>query len=100
MSGHWSDCETPASRRIELHLLMMGEMEFAKPLIVFSDIASLKATHIEGPALQLGMDVLGKLKGLAIDYPRSELQLKPERETKMASERQRGPAPGRKSLPR
>jgi predicted aspartyl protease len=61
-----------------LGMLILGEQKFAHPVVTFSDISVLQALDLnDQPALVVGLDVLGTLKAVAIDYPRSELQVKP-----------------------
>jgi predicted aspartyl protease len=61
-----------------LGVLILGEHRFEHPVVTFSDISVLRALNLnDQPALVVGLDVLRTLKAVAIDYPRSELQVKP-----------------------
>jgi len=61
-----------------LGVLILGEHRFEHPVVTFSDISVLRALELsDQPALVIGLDLLRTLKAVAIDYPRSELQVKP-----------------------
>jgi predicted aspartyl protease len=61
-----------------LGVLILGEHRFEHPIVTFSDISVLQALDLsDQPALVVGLDLLRTLKAVAIDYPRSELQVKP-----------------------
>ena len=54
-----------------------GEARFEHPVLAFSDAPVFGRLFPEGgPALILGIDLLHTLDGLAIDYPRAEVQLR------------------------
>lgn len=62
---------TPA--RIDL-----GGVTFARPTVRFADMPVFRALDLDDePALILGMDQLTRMGAIAIDFPRSELQLRP-----------------------
>ena len=68
---------TPASKTT-LDRLSIGGLSFAKPSVTFSDLPVFRALGLDrGPALIIGVDQLSVLGGVAIDYPRAELQLRP-----------------------
>lgn len=60
--------------------IALGGQTFAGAPLVFSDLPVFQPLGLaDQPALILGIDVLGRFDALAIDYPRSELQLRPRR---------------------
>jgi predicted aspartyl protease len=47
--------------------------------IVYSDIPIFKAWHLDSrPALIIGMNVLGSVQGLVLDYPRARVYMRPQ----------------------
>ena len=69
--------KTPALKA-QARLLMLGSQRFAAPVITFSDVPVLEPLGLaDSPAIIIGLDLLTQMKAVAIDYPRSELQLKP-----------------------
>jgi len=57
--------------------VMLGEVEIANSTIVCSDFDVFHAWRLDKrPALLIGMDVLGQLAEVSIDYRRKELRLK------------------------
>ena len=66
---------TPAWKT-RLGQLALGDAIFPAPLVRFADMRAFGRLHLnDGPALILGLDQLARLKTMAIDYPRVELQL-------------------------
>jgi hypothetical protein len=57
--------------------IVLGEVEIAQVYVIYGDIYVFKLWNLENePALVLGMDVLGILDTLIIDYRRNELQVR------------------------
>jgi predicted aspartyl protease len=57
--------------------IVLGEVEITQMYVVYGDIYVFKLWNLENePALVLGMDVLGILDTLIIDYRRNELQIR------------------------
>jgi len=68
--------ETPAWDS-ELGELAIAGQRFAHPRVTFSDLPWFDAMGFHGiPVVILGVDQLSRLRALAIDYPRMELQIK------------------------
>jgi predicted aspartyl protease len=62
----------------EIGLLTLGPAQFAKPTVEFADSPVFRRRGLDTtPAVILGIDLLAKLKILAVDYPRAEVQLQP-----------------------
>lgn len=58
-------------------MIRLGNMDVAKVTIAFGDMHVFKVWELaDVPALLIGMDVLGTLDTLVIDYPREEVQFK------------------------
>jgi predicted aspartyl protease len=58
--------------------LTVGKVGFDAPVVTFADLPVTETLdHARVPAMTLGMDLLGKMKGVAIDFPRAEVQLRP-----------------------
>ena len=69
--------KAPASKA-ELETIKLGKATFEKPLVTFADLPVFEPLGLaHTPGLILGLDQLMHLEALAIDYPRSELQVKP-----------------------
>jgi len=67
----------PASAA-SFHKLRFGTAEFDSPRLTFSELDLFVRRGLQNtPAVLLGMDLLGKLKAIAVDYPRSEVQVRP-----------------------
>ena len=63
--------------RLDTPTLRLGEVLVRKPKMTFADFEIFKHWHMtEEPAMLIGMDVLGVLDTLIIDYKRKELQVK------------------------
>ena len=63
--------------RVETPSLMLGEIRVYNPAMTFADFAIFDHWKLQGePAMLIGMDVLGLLDTLIIDYRRKELQVK------------------------
>jgi predicted aspartyl protease len=63
--------------RLETPTLMLGEILVRNPAMTFADFEIFKHWKLtEEPAMLIGMDVLGLLDTLIIDYRRKELQVK------------------------
>jgi predicted aspartyl protease len=61
-----------------VHALTLGGVTFHDPNITFADLPVFRSLELDdGPAVILGIDLLHTLRGMAIDYPRAELQLQP-----------------------
>ncbi|HTA65279.1 MAG TPA: retropepsin-like aspartic protease [Xanthomonadaceae bacterium] len=66
---------TPAWKT-RLGQLAIGDAVFPAPEVRFADMRAFGRLGLnDGPALILGIDQLSRLKAMAIDYPRVELQL-------------------------
>ena len=69
--------KAPATKA-ELETIKLGKVTFEKPLVTFADLPVFEPLGLaHTPGLILGLDQLKHLKAMAIDYPRSELQIKP-----------------------
>lgn len=69
--------KSPANKA-ELETIKLGKATFEKPLVTFADLPVFEPLGLaHTPGLILGLDQLKHLKAMAIDYPRSELQIKP-----------------------
>jgi predicted aspartyl protease len=67
-----------AAEKATLGRLTIGSVEFPAPVVTFADLPVTKTLGLDRePSLTLGMDVLGRMTALAVDFPRAELQLKP-----------------------
>ena len=63
--------------RLETPALMLGTLIVKSPAMTFADFAIFQHWKMTGePAMLIGMDVLGLLDTLIIDYRRKELQVK------------------------
>jgi predicted aspartyl protease len=63
--------------RVETPALMLGEIRVRNPAMTFADFAIFDHWKLKDePAMLIGMDVLGLLDTLVIDYRRKELQVK------------------------
>ena len=68
--------QTPAWKTT-LETLSIGEMTFAEPTVTFAELPVFHTLGLDdGPAMIIGIDQLSSLQGMAIDYPRAELQLR------------------------
>jgi hypothetical protein len=68
--------------------ISLDDTMIASPTVTFGDIYVFKLWHLEQePALVVGMDVLGTLQKLVIDYPRREVQLLPLKSKKAVGNR-------------
>lgn len=64
--------------KAQIGSITLGAQYFDKPLVTFADVPVLETLGLsDGPAMILGLDLLQRLKAVAVDYPRSELQMKP-----------------------
>lgn len=71
-----TDTEIPATKA-QMHTLKLGSVTFPNPQITFADLPVYRTLELgDEPALILGIDLLHTLHGMAIDYPRAELQLR------------------------
>lgn len=71
-----TDTEIPAMTA-QAHALKIGSVTFRDPQITFADLPVFHSLELDdGPAIILGIDLLHTLRGMAIDYPRAELQLR------------------------
>jgi predicted aspartyl protease len=69
--------KTSASKA-KVQLIACGRAQFAHAIVTFADLPVFTVQGLDKtPALLIGLDLLTNMKALAIDYPRSELQLKP-----------------------
>ena len=69
--------DVQAGSRIETPSLALGEIMVRNPAMTFADFAIFEHWKMtEEPAMLIGMDVLGLLDTLIIDYRRKELQVK------------------------
>ena len=76
IGGATSD-RTPAEQA-PVDLVSLGPARFVRPTMTFADLAIFRSLGIDDkPAIILGIDLLSTLKQLAIDYRRSELQIRP-----------------------
>lgn len=67
--------KTPATKA-GFGMLAIGTAAFSKPTLVFADLPVFHSLGIDnGPALIVGVDEFSRLKAMAIDYPRAELQM-------------------------
>ncbi len=72
-----STLEVQTGNRVETPLLALGEIMVRNPAMTFADFAIFEHWKMtEKPAMLIGMDVLGLLDTLIIDYRRKELQVK------------------------
>jgi len=69
--------DTQVGTRLDTPTLRLGEVLVRNPAMTFADFEIFKYWHMtDEPTLLVGMDVLGLLDTLIIDYKRKELQLK------------------------
>ena len=69
--------DTQVGTRLDTPTLRLGEVLVRNPAMTFADFEIFKYWHMtDEPTLLVGMDVLGLLDTLIIDYRRKELQLK------------------------
>ena len=72
--------DVQAGNRIATPTLVLGEVMVRNPAMTFADFAIFQHWKMtEEPAMLIGMDVLGLLDTLIIDYRRKELQVKMRR---------------------
>lgn len=58
--------------------LRVGDITFSQPTLRFAEMPVLRALGLDdGPALILGIGQFAHMSAIAIDFPRSELQLRP-----------------------
>ena len=70
--------ERIAASAARMHLLQLGPETFRDPEITFADLPVFTTLELDDePAMIIGVDILHTVRVLAIDYPRSELQIKP-----------------------
>ena len=65
------------AEKATLGRLTIGAVEFRAPVVTFADLPvteALETDHV--PAMTIGMDLLGRMKEVAVDFPRAELQLR------------------------
>ncbi|MGE0465354.1 MAG: retropepsin-like aspartic protease [Steroidobacteraceae bacterium] len=75
VTGATLDIQT--GNRLATPALMMGEVRVINPAMTFADFEIFQHWKMtEEPAMLIGMDVLGLLDTLIIDYRRKELQVK------------------------
>jgi predicted aspartyl protease len=76
--------ETLAKQRGErrvVPVLRMGTLQQVNPQIVFGNFHVFKLWHLEEqPAIVVGMDLLGSLQSMLIDYQRCEIQVRARNE--------------------
>jgi predicted aspartyl protease len=66
----------PGERRV-VPVLRMGSLQQVNPQVVFGDFHVFKLWHLEDrPAIVVGMDLLGSLESMLIDYQRCEIQVR------------------------
>jgi hypothetical protein len=69
--------DVQAGNRVETPALALGEIMVRNPAMTFADFAIFDHWKLKDePAMLIGMDVLGLLDTLVIDYRRKELQVK------------------------
>jgi len=74
--GGATDYQTPAVKA-QIDRIVIGGAQFSQPILTFADLPMFASQGIgQVPALHLGLDLLMKLRAIAIDYPQSELQIK------------------------
>jgi predicted aspartyl protease len=72
-----STLDVQVGTRLETPSLALGTIKVRNPPITFADFAIFQHWQLTGePAMLIGMDVLGLLDTLIIDYRRKELQVK------------------------
>ena len=72
-----STLDVQVGTRLETPSLALGTVKVRNPPMTFADFEIFKHWHLtEEPAMLIGMDVLGLLDTLIIDYRRKELQVK------------------------
>jgi len=72
-----STLDVQVGNRLETPALALGEILVRNPAMTFADFAIFEHWKMtEEPAMLIGMDVLGLLDTLIIDYRRKELQVK------------------------
>jgi predicted aspartyl protease len=77
-SIHGVTIHTTPARKATLNRLSIGDVSFSRPLVTFADLPVFHGLGLDhGPAMIIGVDQLSVLGGVAIDYPRAELQLRP-----------------------
>jgi hypothetical protein len=60
--------------------MRMGSMQVIDPLLIFGDFYVFKLWRLEAePAIVVGMDVIGGLETLVIDYQKCEIQVRMRR---------------------
>lgn len=60
-------------------MITMGQVAIEGLGIVYADVPIFKIWHVDDrPALIIGMNVLGSVDGLVLDYPRARVYLRPE----------------------
>ena len=60
-------------------LIAIGAATLKNVIVTFGDLHVFQVWGLGGePALVVGMDLLGKLEGFVIDYPRTEFLLRPQ----------------------
>jgi predicted aspartyl protease len=63
--------------RVRVPNVVLGDLRLRSPRVLFSDVHIFEQWHLTSkPALIIGMDILGVLDTLVIEYKRSELQIK------------------------
>jgi predicted aspartyl protease len=63
--------------KVALGNLTIGGVAFRRPTVRFTNEPTFHTLDLDdGPALILGVDQLSRLKAMAIDYPRAELQMR------------------------
>jgi predicted aspartyl protease len=71
------DDQTQSGRYMRVPLIRLGEADVGNVPIIYGDIHVFKMWGLENePALLIGMDVLGALERLVIDYRREEIQFR------------------------
>jgi predicted aspartyl protease len=69
--------DTEVGTRLETPTLRLGDVLVRNPAMTFADFDIFKYWHMtDEPTMLVGMDVLGLLDTLIIDYKRKELQMK------------------------
>jgi predicted aspartyl protease len=64
-------------RRLVPVLRMGSAVQVARPMVIFADFYVFKLWHLESePAVVIGMDMIGTLDTLLIDYQRCEIQVR------------------------
>jgi predicted aspartyl protease len=76
--------DQPDARVLAAPVIRLGDAEVSQVHIIFADLHVFRLWQLaDEPALIVGMDVLGTLESLVIDYRRKELHLRPRSQGKV-----------------